>query len=279
MRVRPGTINECFTSWIKRLSYDDSLIDVNKVTPPEYVEVTDSLSSLIDTIYPAAVVENAVCDWVRFADRAILAPLNDTVTELNNRILNEFPGEDRTYESINTHDVNDEDGLAQVPSEFLRHVDLPSLPPLRLRLKVGVPVMCLRNMFPTQELCNESRGIVTRMQRHSVAIRLLNGDFAGETRILFRTKLSTNENELPYILTRKQFPIKVCFAMTINKAQGQSFNEIGVDLRHSVFTHGQFYVAVSRATDAKGLHLLLPEGQTTTDNIVYSEVLTMFNDT
>ena len=52
-------------------------------------------------------------------------------------------------------------------------------------------------------------------------------------------QLSTTEGELPFIRNRKQFPIRLCFTMTINKAQGQSLDFVGVDLRIPVFTHGQ----------------------------------------
>jgi len=49
---------------------------------------------------------------------------------------------------------------------------------------------------------------------------------------------------------------KLCFAMTINKSQGQSFKIIGVDLQDQVFTHGQFYVAMSRVTDVNNICIL-----------------------
>jgi ATP-dependent exoDNAse (exonuclease V) alpha subunit len=62
--------------------------------------------------------------------------------------------------------------------------------------------------------------------------------------------------------------------MTINKSQGQSFKTVGVDLRRPVFSHGQFYVAVSRTTSVAGLHILstCPEKQETF-NDSYIEVL------
>ncbi len=60
----------------------------------------------------------------------------------------------------------------------------------------------------------------------------------------------------------------------INKAQGQSLKRVGIDLRQSVFTHGQFYVALSRVTDVGNLDILLPErGNGKVENIVYQEVL------
>jgi hypothetical protein len=77
-----------------------------------------------------------------------------------------------------------------------------------------------------------------------------------------------------FTLSRKQFPVRVCFAMTINKSQGQSFNTVGVDLRTPVFSHGQFYVAMSRVSDPSGLHVLLPESSLeTTNKIVWPEIL------
>jgi ATP-dependent exoDNAse (exonuclease V) alpha subunit len=73
---------------------------------------------------------------------------------------------------------------------------------------------------------------------------------------------------------RKQFPVRLCFAMTINKAQGQSLQKVGIDLRQPVFTHGQFYVAFSRVTDVANLDVLLPyRGSGMVENIVYPEVL------
>jgi ATP-dependent exoDNAse (exonuclease V) alpha subunit len=102
----------------------------------------------------------------------------------------------------------------------------------------------------------------------------LGGDNDGQVKIIPRIKLSTTEGELPFILTRKQFPVRLCFAMTVNKAQGQSLDIVGIDLRTSSFTHGQLYVALSRATDVNKLRILQTEERgRETENIVYPEVL------
>jgi ATP-dependent exoDNAse (exonuclease V) alpha subunit len=63
--------------------------------------------------------------------------------------------------------------------------------------------------------------------------------------------------------------------MTINKSQGQSLTHVGIDLRSSVFSHGQLYEALSRATDVRNIAILIKESNVdeVTDNIVYSEVL------
>ena len=80
--------------------------------------------------------------------------------------------------------------------------------------------------------------------------------------------------ELPFILTRRQFPVRLCFAMTINKSQGQSLNTVGLDLRLPVFCHGQLYVALSQVTNVSKITvLLLGESEDKTENIVYPEEL------
>ena len=88
---------------------------------------------------------------------------------------------------------------------------------------------------------------------------------------------------LPFSLQRTQFPIIVAFAMTINKAQGQSLGKVGVVLQEPVFGHGQLYVAVSRARSFDGLKVYIKDGEhqgrlrrdnhVYTRNIVYRDIL------
>jgi len=62
--------------------------------------------------------------------------------------------------------------------------------------------------------------------------------------------------------------------MTINKSQGQSLGTVGMDLHTPVFSHGQFYVAISRGTNWGRVKVLLAEGSARkTENIVYPDVL------
>jgi ATP-dependent DNA helicase PIF1 len=89
-------------------------------------------------------------------------------------------------------------------------------------------------------------------------VRLLGGDFDGQLRTIPRIKLQSTGQQLSFTLSRKQFPVALSFAMTINKSQAQSFEAVGVDLRSPVFSHGQFYVAASRATSKAGYVFSFP---------------------
>ena len=98
--------------------------------------------------------------------------------------------------------------------------------------------------------------------------------FDGKVCLIPRIRLTTSEEDLPFILHRTLFPVPLCFAMTVNKSQGQSFDHVGVDLRTPAFTHGQLYVALSRVTSLNGLTILPSEHSSTlTHNIEYPDVL------
>ena len=70
---------------------------------------------------------------------------------------------------------------------------------------------------------------------------------------------------------RMQFPVKVSFAMSINKAQGQSLKFAGLHLDPGCFSHGQLYVGFSRVGNPKNLFVLAKNGLT--KNIVYQQAL------
>lgn len=161
-----------------------------------------------------------------------------------------------------------------LPQEFLRSLMPSGLPPSTLRLKVGAPIVLLRNLYPASGECNWTRLIITRLGRRCIEGRMLGGEFNGQLRLIPRIKLTTTENYLPYILTRRQYSIRLCFAMTVNKSQVQSLETVGVNVRTSAFTHGQLYVALSRVTTLQGITILMAENSDgKINNIVYPEVL------
>ena len=78
-------------------------------------------------------------------------------------------------------------------------------------------------------------------------------------------------------MRRKQFPIKPAFAMTSNKAQGQTLSKVGIYLGKDFFSHGQLYVALSRCGQKTSIKILKKEGNDSKEkvvrNVVYRAVL------
>jgi ATP-dependent DNA helicase PIF1 len=88
---------------------------------------------------------------------------------------------------------------------------------------------------------------------------------------------SPSDTKMPFKLNRRQYPISVCFAITINKSQGQTLSLVGLFLQCPVFSHGQLYVAVSRVKSKRGLKFICCDRDDNyadeTTNVVYKEVL------
>ena len=171
---------------------------------------------------------------------------------------------------------SDDHRCSFVPPEFLRSITSPSLPPGELNIKIGCPLILLRNLSPKQGLCNGSRMIVVGLSQWVLYVRLIGGDHDGELAFIPRISLiPTSTPNFTFKFKRRQFPVRIAFAVTINKAQGQSVSYVGVDLRTPVFAHGQLYVALSRVTAKQNIKILLPHDNTNskTKNIVYQEAL------
>ncbi|XP_058780230.1 uncharacterized protein LOC131653904 [Vicia villosa] len=136
--------------------------------------------------------------------------------------------------------------------------------------------MLLRNIDQSEGLCNGTRLIVTRLADHVIEARIISGKNIGTSFYIPRMDISPTQSPWPFKLTRRQFPIIVSYAMTINKSQGQSLDYVGLYLPRNVFSHGQLYVAISRVKSKNGLKILIHdkdnEAADTTTNVVFKEV-------
>ena len=109
-----------------------------------------------------------------------------------------------------------------------------------------------------------------------IEIQITASDFKGDTAFIPRIVLDSSDGDFPFKLRRRQFPLQLAFAMTINKSQGQSLTYTGLDLHTPVFSHGQLYVALSQYTSLSRIYALFPatEKESNTIDVVYNEALT-----
>ena len=242
---------------------------------PNRIESFCTMQHFCQAIFPNDLLAASCNDYTVLGDRTILAFRNDTVTEFNHELISQFPGQVHYFDAVNSADINNSiSETEELSMEYLQSIKHPSLPPLKLILKLDAQVMLLQNINPRERLCISTRMTIIQLSRTCIGVPILSGDFDGHCKLLPRIVLSTNEGELLFNLKRKQFPIRLCYAMTVNTSQGQSFKMVGIDLRKLAFCHSQLDVALSRVTSLNGLKVLLaPRASLKTDIVVYPEVL------
>jgi hypothetical protein len=211
-----------------------------------------TLESLIASTYPGISQMDNIEDQY-FLDRTILSAKNEDVHKINNAILDEIYPDREKHVMLSADSVNLDDHTAQnqiYPIEFLNSLNASGLPLSKITLKTGCPLMLLRNLEASKGLCNGSRLVLTDIRQHVLKCKIITGDarFAGQIVLIPRISIEPSAESLPIPLKRRQFPVHVAFAMTINKSQGQGVKNVGLDLRTPVFSHGQLYVALSRCT-------------------------------
>ena len=226
-----------------------------------------------DLLARAAALDATVAS--QLADCAILAPRNKDVEELNRAVLDRLAGDvvvlpsaDEIVGGAGDHQPNPEFLHSQHPSGMAAH---------ELALKVGAVVMLTHNLCQPRGLCNGSRLVVRSIGTYRLVCQLVGVDGQpGRVVALSRIRMYSSKTDYAFEWTRTQFPVRLAFAMTINKSQGQSMERVAVYLPRSCFAHGQLYVAFSRVRHPSGLRfVLMPNdaGHFVTKNVVLPAAL------
>ena len=199
--------------------------------------------------------------------RSILAPTNIEVDTINDILESSVPGAMKKFSSSdNLEDYRD---AMRFNTEYLNSLCPSGFPRHILNLKPGMPIMILRNICPKEGLCNGTKVIYKRTLNNVVLVCNIASN--GKQVLIPRIKFICDDQRYPFQWSRRQFPVRVAFATTINKSQGQTLKNVGVWLRQPVFSHGQLYVACSRTGNPRGLKIAAKQG--VTQNEVFREVL------
>ncbi|CAD6251614.1 unnamed protein product [Miscanthus lutarioriparius] len=209
--------------------------------PTELLLLTegDKLSCIVNAIYPE--LKTRYHDASYLSERAILTPTNELTDSINDHIVSQLPGSEREYlssdsiaKSVGPNETYD----LLYPVEFLNSINGNNFPQHRLVLKKGVPgPMLLRNLNQSDGLCNGTRLIIVSLGQMVIEAKIMIGNHSGQDVIIPWITLTLKNNKWPFVLQRRQYPIKVCYGMTINKSQGQTLSAVGVYLRRPVFSH------------------------------------------
>lgn len=264
------------------------------------IRTMDDVHSMINDVY-GSLSDISQKDPSELIDEpmvhsAILCPLNASADFINACCLEQWAQPLTTKLSIDEYisDKGHDDALV-VTVEHLNAQTPNGSPPHRLDIKIGMPLILLRNM--ADGLMNGTRMILQEAKPYVLRCMVINGRQAGEIVYLPRFLFKHEGADQPLRWQRRQFPVRPCWAMTINKSQGQTFIHVAiclvqiVDNGHAqdgrvlvsvapaeVFGHGQFYVGASRSGNPTRVCVYTTADQMDKDtiiNVVYPEALPM----
>ena len=205
---------------------------------------------------------------INLLDKARNASLDEEDLMLfNKRIVDEdwiIPEEVLTL-STNNHKVNsiNASNLKNIDSrEYSYQADIEgkySGAPVddELKLKVGAQVMLVKN---GENWVNGTLATVDKLSLDEVHIKIKDEIYKLEKEKWekFEYKISNNKIIPSVSATFIQYPLKLAWAATIHKCQGQTFEKVMIDMDYGAFAHGQTYVALSRVVSLDGLFLRKP---------------------
>ncbi|GJU06527.1 DNA helicase PIF1, ATP-dependent [Tanacetum coccineum] len=190
-------------------------------------ETDDDVGAIIDDTYPDLL--RNLWNPSFFQEKSILAPTHEMVDIINQRMLTMLIGDEKEYESLDSVCLVDEDSNFDdsiYTTEFLNGLRMSGMPHHSIKLKIGTPIMLMCNIDQKVGLCNGTRLQVLRLGNNITEAKIISSGSVGKICAIPRMVISPTDTKMPFKLNRRQFPIQVCFAMTINKSQGHTLSQV-----------------------------------------------------
>lgn len=200
------------------------------------------------------------------SDGIMLCTSNSDASTVNTIMVQGAEGEMQHLKGVITGDFNQKNCLVD----------------LNIDIKIGCRVMTMRNC-PMNTYHNGTIGTLREIDNDQslLIIELDNGDFIEVPKYKFQSinyKYDKSADKLTHQVTGEfiQYPIRLAYALTIHKSQGQTFDKVIIDLGRGAFAHGQTYVALSRCRTLEGIILRRPIKM---KDLIYNKFITEFNAT
>ena len=194
--------------------------DIIKV--PNTICFQGTKEDLLDWVFPDITAHYNEPNWM--CERAILTPKKNAVNDINTMMIKRFPGDEIHIESADA--LTDEYQNTNVPNEYLTSLNPPGLSLHLLILKKGMPLILLRNLNPSQGLCNGTKLCLRVVHNYIIEVEIIGGQHNGKVVCIPRILLKPKEGEFPFEWGRRQFPLNTAFAMTINKGRSRSQSSV-----------------------------------------------------
>ena len=249
---------------------NDEVDVMNTLYPDGYFFFNSNVIKKIDLIKfeLSQVFRQSDTKLISLLDRARKAILDDDdLMVFNRRLVNHdfvVPEEVLTL-STNNYKVNsiNASNLKNISSrEFTYHAEIDGRytgTPVdeKLKIKVGAQVMLVKN---GKNWVNGTLATIEKLSKNEIHIKVKDEVFLLEPEKWERFEYTISEKKVSSSVsaTFTQYPIKLAWAATIHKCQGQTFDNVMIDMDYGAFAHGQTYVALSRVVSLDGLFLRKP---------------------
>ncbi|KAM3325589.1 hypothetical protein P3S67_000714 [Capsicum chacoense] len=192
-----------FSNWLLAIGdgrMEFSVDGIKKVKIPKDLLIDncdDPISEIVESTY-FNYSEHST-DMKYLQERAILAPTLQMVESVNDYMISLNYGRKKSYLSSDTIYMSDHSftSLGHVyPPEFLNSIKCSGIPNHSITLKVGVPVMLLRNIHQSAGLCNGTRLIITRLRNWVIEAKVLSGNKSGNKVFIPRMSLTPYDSQI-----------------------------------------------------------------------------------